>query len=334
MKIITDIQQGSPEWHNMRKTRISATLFAKIAESVLIELGYKDKPLFKGTLSKAIHDQMNSVSTPNEYMQYGSDREAIIRQNLNEAWGVEGKPIIVADNTYMASIDMFYEEDDAFHIVEIKTTGKDDIELENSIYYYHLQMLWQWYCIKQYSFALRTFDKPITTTLIVEDRNTQQHRDIKQIKFWETCNGDFLELALEAFFYEHYYWKDKRFITLGESNEAMKIFQKLVLDKLKTIETIMLGDCKQDFCFESLEKITKLKQEIKDKQAEIDLLQEEIKSTLPDGKEHLIGNYQITFQTRKTKDYKGFLGSHGFSMDEIPEKESEPYMTIRELKTI
>ncbi len=112
---ILDIEQGSPEWHSLRKTKITAT----DAAVIMGVSPWKSKT--KLYQDKKSDDAPNFVS---EKMQRGIDLEPIARDLFIIQSNIEVEPKVIVKDWAMASLDGMSE--DGKHIVEIKCPGEKD----------------------------------------------------------------------------------------------------------------------------------------------------------------------------------------------------------------
>lgn len=127
------IEQGSPEWHALRKTKITAT-----DASVIMGVSpWK-------TRLQLYHEKISEENKTfvNEAMQRGTDLEPIARDLFNIEEGRKMVPVVVVLDWAMASLDGFDFDD--FGVLEIKCPGEKDhsIALGGSIpqkYYPQLQ---------------------------------------------------------------------------------------------------------------------------------------------------------------------------------------------------
>lgn len=125
--------QGSPEWHQLRKNKITATDASIIMGAnhwkTKIQLYHEKKDIY-------------FVSSINDRMQRGLDLEPIARNLFNYKTGLNMQPEVIVKGFSMASLDGFDRESE--YILEIKCPGEKDhsVALEGKIpdhYYPQLQ---------------------------------------------------------------------------------------------------------------------------------------------------------------------------------------------------
>lgn len=114
---IVDIPQGSPEWHALRKKKITAT----DASAIMKESHWKTSiQLYNEKLSN------DPPTSANARMQRGNDLEPIARENFIRSTGILVNPTVVVKDWAMASLDGMSECGNT--IVEIKCPGEKDHE--------------------------------------------------------------------------------------------------------------------------------------------------------------------------------------------------------------
>ena len=113
-----DIEQGSPEWHELRKTKIGASMAPIIMGASPYSTAYE------------LWQQMVELADPtpvNEFMQRGLDLEGDARDAFTNRTRIKVSPKVGVSSKYewmMASFDGI--SDDNKTIVEIKCPGKKD----------------------------------------------------------------------------------------------------------------------------------------------------------------------------------------------------------------
>lgn len=112
---ILDIQQGCPEWHALRKTKITAT------DSCVIMGVSPWKTKLRLYNEKISNDPPRQ---PDDRMQRGIDLEPIARDLFNLKTGLQMAPKVIVKDWLMASLDGIDES--AKCIVEIKCPGEKD----------------------------------------------------------------------------------------------------------------------------------------------------------------------------------------------------------------
>lgn len=112
---ILDMEQGSPEWHALRKTKITATDASVIMGAshwkTRIQLYYEKK-------------SNDAPMPPNERMQRGIDLEPVARDLFNLKTGWDMKPAVLVKDWMMASLDG--RDENIGCILEIKCPGEKD----------------------------------------------------------------------------------------------------------------------------------------------------------------------------------------------------------------
>jgi len=112
---IVDVQQGSSEWHALRKTKITAT----DASTIMHESPWKNHlQLYNEKLSD------DPPKAPNYRMQRGNDLEPIARDHFIRISGINVSPVVVVKDWAMASLDGMSECGNV--ILEIKCPGEKD----------------------------------------------------------------------------------------------------------------------------------------------------------------------------------------------------------------
>jgi putative phage-type endonuclease len=110
-----EITQGCPEWHALRKTKITATDAAVIVGASHWK-----------TRIQLYHEKLSNdpPAPPNERMQRGIDLEPMARDLYNLKTGCNTKPAVLVKDWAMASLDGWDEAH--LKIVEIKCPGEKD----------------------------------------------------------------------------------------------------------------------------------------------------------------------------------------------------------------
>ena len=112
---LIDLEQGCPEWHSLRKTKITAT------DSCVIMGASHWK-----TRIQLYHEKL-SIELPapaNERMQRGTFLEPIARDLFNVKTGCKMKPAVAVKDWLMASLDGIDEKSGC--ILEVKCPGEKD----------------------------------------------------------------------------------------------------------------------------------------------------------------------------------------------------------------
>lgn len=192
---ILPIEQGSSEWHVLRKTKITAT----------------DAPVIMGASHWKTRIQLynekksnNAPMPPNERMQRGIDLEPIARDLFILKTGVVVKPAVAVLDWAMASLDGM--SDNRKCILEIKCPGEKDhaIALQGKVPdHYYPQLQHQMYVMgvdEAYYFSFDGTDgDPIT---VKRDDEYIEKMIIEEKKFYdcllnntppEPSDGDYIE---------------------------------------------------------------------------------------------------------------------------------------------
>lgn len=130
-------KHGTPEWHDIRKTGVSATAVAKACTPAGFET--------------AVREIWNGVEDipDNEFMRFGRDQEANIIADLQTmGYDIEPNEWLIAADGYtnrwqMATPDGLSPK---HHVIaEVKTTGKDFGQWSSVPIQYRRQVQWQLY---------------------------------------------------------------------------------------------------------------------------------------------------------------------------------------------
>lgn len=138
---MNELQQGTPEWLELRKTKITAT-----DSAVILGLSPYKTPLELWNEKKGIIEP----SPINQAMRFGSAIEEDLRKEACELTGIEFFPYVaVPNNDYiMASLDGI--DFDKVAILEIKYTNKkyfEDIKKGNVPLHFFAQVQKQFICV-------------------------------------------------------------------------------------------------------------------------------------------------------------------------------------------
>jgi putative phage-type endonuclease len=130
-------KHGTPEWHAMRKTGVSATAVAKACTPAGFETAVRE--IWQGA------DEIPD----NDFMRFGREQEGNIIDDLQTmGHEVEANEWLIAAEGYtnrwqMATPDGLSKDHKT--IVEVKTTGKDFVEWGKVPLQYRRQVQWQLY---------------------------------------------------------------------------------------------------------------------------------------------------------------------------------------------
>lgn len=136
-----ELTQGTNEWRDYRRTRITATDFCVIAASKGLCTN-----LFNKSIDKLIKDKITATEAQqnNPYFNMGHKYEPLLLDTINLV-DLRRSETYVYDNNLriMASLDG--RDDFTNRIIEIKTTKKSQDKLQELIDYYKYQVMHQCY---------------------------------------------------------------------------------------------------------------------------------------------------------------------------------------------
>lgn len=193
MKLV-ELQQGSPDWLEFRRNKVTATDFSVIAANKGL-----CKNLFYKKIDKLIEDKISSAQIPdNRYFQLGRELEPIILNSLNFVEIVPGEiGTYENNNRIMASFDA---RDTLLNcVIEIKTSSKDPKELPKLIDFYKFQVIHQCY-VSGYDFGYLVFGfykNAINEFFQIIDFNLIEIEIIKIIPSEVLSKNDWLDLCNE-----------------------------------------------------------------------------------------------------------------------------------------
>lgn len=175
---ILNMQQGCAEWHDLRKTKITAT----------------DCPIIMGESHWKTRVQLYHEKISDEYnhfisdrMQRGIDLEPIARDLFNIQTGFLLIPRVVINDWAMASLDGMSE--DGKTILEIKCPGQQDHELalDGKVpKHYYGQLQHQMYVCNVQNMYYFSFDGTDGVTVIVKrDDHYIDRMIVEEKKFYE-----------------------------------------------------------------------------------------------------------------------------------------------------
>lgn len=176
---ILDLTQGSPEWHSLRKLKITAT----DAAVIMGVSPWKTKAqLYKEKLSDEVEDYKSPA------MQRGLELEPHARELFAVKTGIETFPAVVVKDIFMASLDglsLSHKE-----MVEIKCPGKKDhsIAQEGRIpEHYYPQLQHQMYVTGLHQCYYFSFDGTDGVILIVKRDDSYIEQMVqKELEFYES----------------------------------------------------------------------------------------------------------------------------------------------------
>lgn len=141
MNVVSGLVQGSQEWLDFRRTRITATEFAVVAANKKY-----CKNIFSKSVKRLIKEKVESIQIPdNKYFFWGRHYEPIISAEVEGISITPGEIITYgANDRIMASLDAY--DSVLERVIEIKTTSKDEEKLDEILDFYKFQLLHQMYC--------------------------------------------------------------------------------------------------------------------------------------------------------------------------------------------
>jgi putative phage-type endonuclease len=122
MMEILEMEQGTPEWHALRKTKITATDAAVI-------MGVSPWKTKLQLYNEKISDDVKPLYM-NPAMERGIELEPLARELFNIKTGWNMQPVIIVNDWLMASLDG--RDEDSGTILEIKCPGVKDHALAES----------------------------------------------------------------------------------------------------------------------------------------------------------------------------------------------------------
>lgn len=179
MEILHGIEQGSAEWHALRKKHITAT-----DASIIMKSNHWKTPvqLYNEKISN------EPPTPPNDAMKRGTDLEPIARELFEIQTGIEMKPSVVVKEWAMASLDgMSYNED---LILEIKCPGPKDhaIALKGKVPdHYYPQLQHQMYVTDLKEVFYYSFDGIDGVTVVVKRDDDYIEKMLEKEKAFYEC---------------------------------------------------------------------------------------------------------------------------------------------------
>ncbi len=203
---LPDVEQGTPEWHQMRSTGIGAT-----ESTLLLGAGYKDSKKLSGAVS--LYEEKTGLKPPktfeNENMKRGKALEPVARAKYERLMGWDVKPLCVLHDQFYfvrASLDGLRNDDNL--IVEIKCTGlpnhekfryiasiedprERQTEFARHFNYYRYQVQWQGlitgsprYHLVGYNTELPDVEDHLTVIELFPEPGEQQKLLERAVEFW------------------------------------------------------------------------------------------------------------------------------------------------------
>lgn len=226
---IIDVEQGSAEWHALRKTKITAT----DAVSIMGVSPWKSR--YQLYFDKISEENNNVV---NDRMQRGIDLEPIARDLFNIQTGYLLIPRVVVNGWAMASLDGMSK--DGKIILEIKCPGEKDhsLALQGKIpEYYYPQLQHQMYVCGLQSMYYYSFDGMDGTAItVIRDDDYIDKMIVEELKFYECLQnktpperqeGDYIERDDDL-------WQQcaSRWISINNSMKDLEKEEKEIRDQL------------------------------------------------------------------------------------------------------
>jgi hypothetical protein len=190
MKIL-NLEQGSSNWLDKRRTSCTATDFSVIcADAGLC------KSIFGKSVDKLIKDKINAkVEKDNQFYALGRLYESKILDYLGYENLVVGEVVAFeADDRLIASLDSRNAE----YIVEIKSTSKSEDKHTELVEYYKYQVFHQLMCCDYKSGILAIGQLDDNKELIKIDKYIINADEIMSKKNWLTMCTDFLKKLDDA----------------------------------------------------------------------------------------------------------------------------------------
>ncbi len=182
---ILEIEQGSPEWHALRKTKITAT----------------DAPVIMGvspwkTRIELYHEKKSNQPPmpPNARMKRGTDLEPIARDHFNKQSSFRMRPCVVLRDWLMASLDG--RDSLTGYILEVKCPGEKDhaIAISGKVPdHYYPQLQHQIYvCDTSRAYFYSWIDDYRDPACVIVERNDEYIKKmlIEEEKFYQCLLND------------------------------------------------------------------------------------------------------------------------------------------------
>jgi len=176
---IIDLEQGTPEWHALRKTKITAT-----DASVIMGASHWK------TRIQLYHEKLSNdpPMAPNARMQRGVDLEPIARDLFILRHGIHVEPKVIVKDWAMASLDGI--DCSRKHVVEIKCPGEKDhtaaVSGKTPDHYYP-QLQHQMYVCDVNEMYYFSFDGIEGVTVIVKRDDEYIERMVEEEKKFYQC---------------------------------------------------------------------------------------------------------------------------------------------------
>lgn len=176
---LESLEQGCPEWHALRKTKITAT----DASVIMGASHWKTRiQLYNEKLSD------DEPMQPNERMQRGIDLEPIARDSFIMQTGVFIVPMVIVKDWAMASLDGISQNGQC--VVEIKCPGQKDhaVALSGKVPdHYYPQLQHQMYVCDVDSMCYFSFDGVDGVSVMVKRDNDYIAKMIEEEKRFYEC---------------------------------------------------------------------------------------------------------------------------------------------------
>lgn len=223
---ILKIEQGTPEWHALRKTKITAT------DASVIMGPYPWK-----TKLQLFHEKISDETAKNivnARMQRGLDLEPVARELFQIETGIHVKPCVVVKDWAMASLDGMCAWEET--IIEIKCPGEKDhaLALAGKIpAHYYPQLQHQMYVTDLNHMFYFSFDGIDGVTIRVERNDEYIQKMIQEEQEFYACVLSKIPPEKEADDYtyiEDEKWEElaSRWTILMESMQKIEQEQELI----------------------------------------------------------------------------------------------------------
>lgn len=288
---ILSIEQGTLEWHQLRKDCIGASDFAVIAAN-----NNYCKNLFGKTLASLANDKKNGNYKDNVFMKKGRELEPILRRKIQEEYNLFIEPLVFQSSDLdfcIASLDGYDFKKNG--IIEIKTTSKNKIKYQEQIDYYIWQLIHQYFCI---------FEKEDTHPINLFIYNLID--ESIEIIEGEKINDKFYFKSKFYSCLKHYpydAWKEdcKRFKTYLNSIKTAENDYKELIKRYDNVET-------------QIEKLIEEKNEIRN----------ELIMKFPEGGD--LGNFKIVKKINNEYDYERYFRANNLSLNEFVKPDYKGYI--------
>lgn len=271
MKVIK-VEQGTNEWLEYRRGRVTATDFANLAALA----GYSNQQFKKSYANLAQEKITPKPFVDNKYMKMGRDLEPMLLVEANLILNTKATPLVAVHDTLelMASLDA-YDKKKKVNI-EIKTTSKGKEKYEELLSYYAYQVYAQ--------------------SLVVG-----AERNYIYIANMVDASRELYEIII----------KDDVIVVMGVNN-PFDTWDLNVPDHKVLISTFMeeVNNRRLGVSYDyiaMLNEMYRAKEQIKSIEEYIKTLESELLKTTPNGFENK--DFKLSIVTRNTVDYKAAVAS-------------------------